>query len=185
MLSKTNALKKWWNTLSSAWQEILVEQIGAYDTWKNAPTRTFASVKELDCSYSGITTLQPLALFPNLQILDISGAEVQDFLPIAELNKLEELHACYCRPFDLRLLYAHDRLRILDLSYPHGKLVNTFVISDLVELEELFLNAGGMTSIADLMTLDKLSLTTLHFNPIPAEEVYAFAEIMQDCRVLF
>lgn len=185
MLNKPEAIRRWWNTLSPEWQEVLTEQIGPIEHWDQPDTLALDQVTNLDCSYSGIRTLRPLLLFPQLEVLDISGAEVEDFFPLSTLIHLKELHACYCKPFDLYLIEGLDKLEILDLSYPHGKLIHPHVISEFVNLKELFLNAGGLKTVADLLTLEQLTLTTLHFNPMPTEEVHAFADIMQDCRVLF
>jgi len=53
------------------------------------------SLRALDCNFTQVTDLTPLAQLANLQSLDCSGTQVNDLTPLAQLANLQSLD-CYC-----------------------------------------------------------------------------------------
>ncbi|MEO0899645.1 MAG: hypothetical protein AAFY71_24760 [Bacteroidota bacterium] len=185
MFSKVHTVDTFLSCQTEAWQEIIVSAIEESDLNGITSVEDLKLIKEIDCSRKEIEDLSPLRMFPYLEILDISGTQIRDITPLMYLANLKEFHACFCYPFDLDILITLPKLHTLDISYPRARFADLSAIADLDELKEGYFNACGIKSVADFMMLGKLEVLSIPFNPIPSEEVLAYRDLSEECKVIF
>lgn len=147
-------------------------------------SEAFEEIRELDASCLPIANISAFTVFKNLRYLDLSFTEVNDLSPLAELPHLEELHLTFHRGVELDGLDKLTQINILDLSYPRHRIPGLDRVGYLENLEELYLNGCGLTTIAHTIPLEKLKVLTVSFNRIPAPERAAFRELYPECALL-
>lgn len=103
-------------------------------------------------------SLEHLLLVPNLKSLSISirkenGSEIEDFTPIAELAKLEELSVKYELDEEVDLSFLAEMKTITALSLEGGKIRDAAFLERMPQLERLSLYG---TSIEDIAVLEKM-----------------------------
>ncbi|MCB0835806.1 MAG: hypothetical protein KDD63_17380 [Bacteroidetes bacterium] len=183
MVPKTIALSTWWAELSEEWQGILEGQLETngmeISNWND-----ISCLKELDCSGSSITDLTPVSHFSSIESLDISETQVKDLRPLLQLPQLKELHLTFSQSLDLEIIGKLDKLEVLDISYPYIKNNDIHALSGLTNLRELYCNACNVDTVIHFITLQKLEILCVYFNPIPGQELDAFQELMPFCRIL-
>lgn len=144
----------------------------------------FEEVQELDASCLPIADITSFSVFKKLRYLDLSFTEVRDLSPLAELEHLEEVHLTFHRGMILDGLEKLTQVKILDLSYPRHRIPSLDRVGYLENLEELYLNGCGLTTIAHTIPLEKLQVLTVSFNKIPVPERVAFRELYPNCALL-
>tara|TARA_Y100000588_G_scaffold392014_1_gene502483 strand:- start:1466 stop:2512 length:1047 start_codon:yes stop_codon:yes gene_type:complete len=100
----------------------------------------------------GISYTKPLAELQNLEELTLTSNTITDLTPIAQLKKLRQL--------DLSAEYITDPLRMLSDILP---------LSELTELEDLWLSHNSIHDLSPLADLTKLK--QLHVWPNPITEL--------------
>ncbi|MCI4666809.1 MAG: hypothetical protein MRZ79_01515 [Bacteroidia bacterium] len=185
MISNIQSVSGFTSSLPPAWSEILDASLEDMGLNGLNSLEELKLVKELDCSRSDIENLYPLRMFPNLEVLDISGTNVKDVTSIMYLANLREFNACFCHPFDLDILITLPNLEVLDLSYPKAPFLKFDALSDLEQLKEGYFNACSLDTVAHFMTMNRVKTLSLPFNPIPREEIYAYRELNPDCKVIY
>jgi hypothetical protein len=179
-------LERWWHTLSPGWQQVLQDNLRWQE--EDAPAGTKVSLlglPEIDCMHAEIEDLSPLLRFKRVESLHFTESPVADFSLLAQLPSLRELHATFMHQPDVATIAELSQLRVLDLSYPRQGFKNWYEISQLEQLEALYVNASGITTVADLVPLTNLRKLSLCFNPIPTEEVVALRELLPRTQILF
>lgn len=163
--------------LEEVWNRYLEER-------KAGDSLLVEEVRELDASCLPITDVRDFAMFKRLRYLDLSLTEVRDLSPLAALPDLRELHLTFHRGIELEGLESLTQLRILDLSYPRHAIPRLDRLGDLDQLEELYLNGCGLSTLAHFMPLERLRVLSLSFNLIPLRERNAFRELNPGCAIL-
>lgn len=165
--------REWWNALSPSWKTIIQKQYlkGKQIDPTDEQLTSILTVKQIDCiDEKGIKSLKPLVKFPNLEILDCSNTGIESLegvqslpalkelycsdndninslKPLENLLQLERLHCGNTMVKDLRPLQNHVNLKVLDLHY--------CVVSDLIFLSKLrSLEVLNVSKNASLFKLD-------------------------------
>ena len=74
-----------------------------------------AALEQLSCSYAGIESLEGIAIFTGLRLLNLSHNRLSDLGPLARLTRLEHLNVS-----NNRLSGAEPLLSLLRLKYLHA-----------------------------------------------------------------
>ncbi|MFK7922355.1 MAG: hypothetical protein AB8H47_10390 [Bacteroidia bacterium] len=175
-------LKEWWLSLSPAWQQVLIEAMELENEFQYTDLEYVFTIRELHAVE--LFDLSPLYYLPQLEILYLNHCVVADYSPLRALGALRELHLTYCNDPDVGLIVGLQQLEVLDISYPRGELHHQEDLMHLSQLKEVYLNACKLESLAPLLSLDRLELACMYFNPIGAYEVQSFQAIRSDCRLM-
>jgi internalin A len=144
------------------------------------------SLTELNLNFRGLTNIEPLASFYNLNKLYLLGNDIWDLRPLAKLNNLLELDLGINGVQDIEpigdltnlttlnlagnqvrgtgVLSGLSKLNILSLG--SNQISNVNSLADLQNLTQLYLYSNQITDIQALSKLKKLTLLNIHANPI-------------------
>ncbi|MEO0581523.1 MAG: leucine-rich repeat domain-containing protein [Bacteroidota bacterium] len=185
MFSQAQTLSpNYWDSLDEYWKHAIFEAIGEREAIDAGLLYYIKQIESLDLYGTDITDLSPLMLFPNLRSLDISSTSIQDLSALRLVPHLEVLQAAYCSPFSLSDLTCCPSLTQLDLSYPSAPHSSWESLDQLPNLSELFLNRTGISSIVDLLMLEKLQVLSVSFNPISATEKAYLKELLPHAQLI-
>ncbi|MEL6694827.1 MAG: leucine-rich repeat domain-containing protein [Bacteroidota bacterium] len=186
MFSQTQTLSpNYWESLNEHWKHAIFEAAGGREVIDAGFLYYINQIESLDLYGTGITDLSPLMLFPNLRVLDISGTPIQDLSALCFVPHLEVLHAAYGSSFSLSDLLYCPKLERLDLSYPSAPHTSWQSLDQLPNLSELFLNCTGISSVVDLLMLEKLQVLSASFNPISNTEKAYLRELLPHAQLIF
>ena len=173
-----------WELLSNQWKKVLASNLDLEGLFDRNDIDYLQTIKELDCSNSGITDLYPLYFMPQLEHLDISDTPIWDFTPIASLRNLKTLSATFCRIEDTQVFSGLYLLEFLDISYPKTHKVNMEGISQLANLKELYSNGCAVESLDFLYNLPQLKTLSVFFNYLNEAEILFFKLSNPNCWIL-
>lgn len=175
IISQTNELRSWWNTLDNSWREVF-RKIVNIDTNPSAEQlQAIADIKEIEVDTkiiitslepltklqllnslvindNHITDLSPLSNLKLLKELKINGNAVNDLTPLAGLKTLEVLSIENTNVTDINALESLTALR--ELSLANTSIKNIKVLAKCTALEELNI---ANTNIKTLSSVEKTS----------------------------
>ncbi len=129
-------------------------------------------VKRLDLNNSGISSLQGISNFTELEELNLANNKIEDIKEIKDLNKLKSLNLRGNKISNLAMLdYLPLSLKFLDLSsnYGFGDSENSSIMSKLsrlINLEELIIIHNSMKTTEGISNLTNLKYLNLFDNYI-------------------
>ncbi len=168
LLNEGAARKKWWNTLSAEWKEVVKTTLKVVREPSDQELLHFLETTHLRCDNRRIHNLLPAQVLEKLQQLRCDESPVEDLEPLLHLKRLERLYAFDCDFSSLEPLRNLSRLKLLWISSTQ---VNSLEpISQLFNLEELYCSETLITSLSplkELVKLEKIScyktgISTLH-----------------------
>ncbi|MEM6264728.1 MAG: hypothetical protein AAGI38_19605 [Bacteroidota bacterium] len=172
-------------SLDVGWKNLLAETLQLDRKFSDSDIKKLSSITELDIAGHQITSLEPLRLLPQLEVLYISETSVCDLSPLEGLINLRELHATFCCCEDLGLLANLHQLEVLDISYPKDPHADISFLAFLPNLKELYCNGFKFSSIKEIAQLSELEILSLHFTNINGEDLKHIRTILPECHVLF
>ncbi len=143
--------KKWWNTLTSDWKEVIKTNLKIVRDPSDQELLEFFETTHLRCDNRRIHNLLPLRVLEKLQQLRCDESPVENLEPLLHLKKLQRLYAFDCDFSSLEPLRNLTSLKLLWISSTQVSSLEP--ISELLHLEELYCSE---TSISDLSPLKKL-----------------------------
>lgn len=117
LIHHVETLQSWWSGLSQEWKGALI----AVNPSLGIPSPTIEDListlgnDSLNVSGTGITTLNPVLKFKNINYLAFDDNEVTDLLPLAEVKTLEIISGKNTKVKDLQPLTGLDNLTSIDL----------------------------------------------------------------------
>ncbi len=134
-----------------------------------------------------IFSLDGLQYFPNLKslVIDIDsswdGSEIEDFIPILELPKLEQLYISYHTGEEISLSFLSEMETVKELFLPNCKLKDIAFLQRMPQLERLSLYHTMVEDLAVLEELPNLVELTIAGN-VAAKNVESVGKLthMQD-----
>lgn len=117
-----------------------------------------------------IFSLEGLQYFPNLKnlVIDIDSAwddsEIEDFMPILELSKLEQLYISYDTGEQISLSFLSEMETVKELFLPNCTLKDIAFLQEMPQLERLSLYHTMVEDLAVLETLPNLVELTIAGN---------------------
>ncbi|MBN2175287.1 MAG: hypothetical protein JW731_14225 [Bacteroidales bacterium] len=162
IIFESEELLQGWKDLAEPWKLIARD----YTELSDEPTReelhSLLKIQSLNISGNkSITTLNPVRRFYNLQKLNASSVDVEDYSPIGDAVELEEL--------DL----SHSSVKKLDFT------------KNLVRLEKLIIENTSISSLEPLKNLPDLSLVYADSTSIGEDQVFALRKNNPACLVIF
>jgi Leucine-rich repeat (LRR) protein len=180
VIYETPILKAWWQALSPEWHDIFRENIKIDDPPKREQLHSLVRLKSIDISGNeSIRSLEPLTIFDNLEILDLSNTMVGDISTLSSMVTLLELNLSGNPLNDLIPVASLLQLKSLDIS-------NTAVekLDPVAYLENLeYLNCSGtpvkkLNPIETLFQLRILEINNTNIKNIkPLESLVALRQL--------
>lgn len=125
--------------------------------------RKLAQCETLELSYlhdESTLSLEGLAYLPNLRTLSIESPSysftIEDFSPIGDLAKLEELYLSYGHDQEIDLSFLAERKTLKRLFLPYCRLKSIDFLGDMPQLERLSLYHSLVEDLAVLAKLPDL-----------------------------
>ncbi|MHA7129417.1 leucine-rich repeat domain-containing protein [Algoriphagus namhaensis] len=141
-------LTTWWEKLSEAWKQALIDNNPRLSAQPGIEVLTQTiGLEELDLRAKGITTLTPLTRFAKLRRVDFSENEITDLLPLSEVMTLEEL--------------VGENTGVSSLD----------PISNNENIKRITLNGSPVESILPILSLPQLELIAVNDGKFFEEEV--------------
>ncbi len=161
---QTEELKKWWNLLDKNWKTVFKEKIQASKKLDRLQLAQISYITELDLkNNSGISSLKPVEMLTQLQVLKFTDTDVMDLSALKNLTNLTKLK-CARNPIrSLEPLKNLTKLEFLDCS-------NTQVddLSPIANLKELKILKITGTKVKNLNALENMhNLVHLEFSSTP------------------
>jgi len=119
-----------------------------------------SAVRELDLRNAGVTRLEGIECFAELERLDLGNNKVRDLAPLAGLSKLVELKLTYNQLADIASLPALPRLERLSLD--GNQIRDLSPLARLTSLKQLSISenrARDLSPLAGLTKLEKLQVS--------------------------
>ena len=185
MFSQAQTLSpNYWESINEHWKHAIFEAIGERKAIDASFLHYIRQIESLDLYGTDVTDLSPLILFSNLRVLDIGATPIHDLSALRFVPHLETLHAAHCPSLSLADLTHCPKLTQLDLSYPSAPHTSWQSLDLLPNLSELFLNRTGISSIVDLLMLEKLQVLSASFNPISDTEKAYLRELLPHAQLI-
>lgn len=175
VLFESDGLRKWWDSLSPTWQDLLKKASGITNPEnREALHKLVASIKVLDISgQANITSLSPVRNLFNLQELNASATAITDLMPLRGQFDLRKLDVSHTPLKVLDGLEALSNLEILDAS--HTEISSVAPLSNCAGLTQLNLTHSQLSELIPIASLQKLDRIAADHTPLPMAEAYAFA----------
>jgi internalin A len=119
-----------------------------------APLASLTNLQSLDCSITQVSDLAPLAPLTNLQSLDCSRTQVSDLAPLARLTNLQTLNCSDTQVSDLAPLESLTNLQTLNCD--HTQVSDLAPLQSLANLQELECWNTKVSDLAPIMSLTHL-----------------------------
>ena len=152
------ARKKWWNTLTGDWKEIVKTTLKIVRDPSDQELLDFFETTHLRCDNRRIHNLLPVRVLENLQQLRCDESPVENLDPLMHLEKLRRLYAFDCDFSSLEPLRNLTGLKLLWISSTNISSLEP--ISNLLNLEELYCSEtviNDLSPLKKLVRLEKLS----------------------------
>jgi len=173
-----------WEFLSDEWKSVLAENLELEGCFTRNDIDYILTLKELDCSGSGIKDLYPLYFMPQLEYLDMSETKVTNFRPVESLSNLKSLDATFCNIRNTAAFSKFQNLEVLDISYPVSYRVDLNGLKNLSNLRELYCNGCAINSLDCVYELSNLKTLSVFFNAIEEQEIQYYRAINPSCWIL-
>ncbi len=196
---------QWWNNLSPAWKDVLLQQAAMKGTpdkiqlqqiiWLAKiviaenfqiadliPLQNLTRLTELQFSGTSITKLDPVSHMPKLKALRIPKNPITDLTPITGLPNLIELDFSNTQVEDLMPLQNMMQLQILKFSGTQVK--NLKYLQKLVNLRVMEFTNTRVNSLDVLEGMHKLEKVIIN-NKVSEKSVKKFKEAHAGCEVIF
>lgn len=196
---------QWWNNLSPAWKDVLLQQAAIKGTpdkiqlqqiiWLAKiviaenfqiadliPLQNLTRLTELQFSGTSITKLDPVSHMPKLKALRIPKNPITDLTPITGLPNLIELDFSNTQVEDLMPLQNMMQLQILKFSGTQVK--NLKYLQKLVNLRVMEFTNTRVNSLDVLEGMHKLEKVIIN-NKVSEKSVKKFKEAHAGCEVIF
>jgi len=168
---QTEALKKWWNLLDDDWKNIFKERVPFEKKPDRLQLAKMSYVTELDLkNESGISTLRPVEILSQLEVLKFTDTDVMDLSAIRNLTNLKKLK-CARNPIrSLEPVKKLIKLEFLDCS--NTQVADLEPISNLKDLKILKVsgtkikNLNALENLHNLVHLEFSSTSVRWLNPI-------------------
>ncbi|MDW7695285.1 hypothetical protein R9C00_28145 [Flammeovirgaceae bacterium SG7u.111] len=203
---QTEALTKWWASLSADWIKVFKD----HATVESTPTREqlhnvislrslnlsdnnkirdlgplveFVALKELHFSNTQISSLDPISGLANLTVLQCSRTPVNNLTPISRLNNLEELDIENTPVGDLEAISGLSGLKVLKCSGTPIKKLNP--LESLRQLEQLEFFTTGIKSLKPIDGLANLKMLKCYNTKISSKNVDKYKKAHPNVDVVY
>ncbi|MBN2638409.1 MAG: hypothetical protein JXR65_04915 [Bacteroidales bacterium] len=206
VLFQTDALKKWWNGLSSIWKKVFASQSDlsqnrTAEQLQQLVNKTslsvsnemslnnlevlheFKSLEELLVNNTGVTVIAPLTKLKTLKVLRISNSPVSNILPLSVLTDLRELDLENTGVEDLSALQSLRKLQVLNLSGTRVKDLKP--LQYLTQLQNLIINNTRIRSLKYVMPLRKIRLLRCDHTSISQKRIDEFKQSHPQAQVIY
>jgi Leucine-rich repeat (LRR) protein len=171
IIYRTDALNMWWELLTDAWRNLIVDQFERGNFQPDSETlHKWTASPELKIGRSSISNLQPLLIFNNLRRLEVHDVPLTDIQVLGGMELLEELKISNAPVSDINALSFLKKLRVLDLS--NTGIEDLRSLSSLSELRVLNVSGTnikvlrGLESLSNLQELDIANTNVRSLRPI-------------------
>ena len=155
-----------------------------YENGLRTNPKLAGQVTEQSISLSGtqVSDLSPLANLRELKIVFLTETPVTNLAPLANLTKLEHLALSLTAVSDVTPLARLPRLKMLILS---GTAVSDVTpLSGLASLDKLILQGAPVQDISPLHKLTNLRIVDLRGTEVSDEKVVRFRQALPNCQIL-
>ncbi|MCM0042950.1 MAG: leucine-rich repeat domain-containing protein [Algoriphagus sp.] len=157
-------LESWWESLSSAWKQVLVKENPALGTSQPKVENLTQTLKltQLNLEGAGIETLGPVVRFVSLSLINFSNNPfLTDLLPLTEVKTLKEVVGKNTGVQDLTVLKGNGLLERIDME------------------------SSPIRSIQELSLLPKLSYLNINSSLIEEQSIPEFQLQRPDVMVIY
>ncbi len=168
LLKESSARKKWWNTMTEEWQEIVRTTLKVTREPSDHELLAFLDTTHLRCDNRRIHDLLPVRVLEKLQQLRCDESPVENLDPVAQLEKLQRLYAFDCNFSSLEPLRNLKSLKLLWIS--STQITSLEPISNLLSLEELYCSETQIDTLLPLQKLTNLEKLSCYSTPISSLE---------------
>ncbi len=194
VIYQSNALKAWWNGLSSDWQDVFLAQMDL-DDYDGEHLQKLVNMTQVTVAdKDGISDLIPIQKFLNLKKLTVSNTRVDDISPLSELPYLEELNLPNNPIYSLSGIEEIKSLRTLNLentpiedfddignlswittlNIAGTKIKKLKGIEGLKNLENLYINNTALRNLKGAEELDNLKEIKCYRTSISTKNIDKF-----------
>ncbi|MEJ2595284.1 MAG: hypothetical protein P8100_09210 [bacterium] len=194
VIYQSEALKDWWNGLSSDWQDVLMAQMDL-DEFDGEHLQKLVNMTQVTVAdQDGISDLAPLQKFLNLKKLTVSNTRVDDISPLRKLPYLEELNLPNNPIYSLAGIAEIKSLKMLNLentpiedfsdignlswiktlNIAGTKIKKLKGIEGLTNLENLFINNTTVRNLKGAEELDNLKEIKCYRTSISTKNIEKF-----------
>ncbi len=133
-VSRDEALKEWWNSLSYGWKTIFKEKLKlSDDSVSLSQLNQIAALDSIDLSGNTfIVGIEPLTMLVDLKSINLSNTKIQDISPLSSLTEIKKLNISNTAISDISFLRYAEKMENLDISFT--QITN---IDDLLNLNQL------------------------------------------------
>ena len=206
VLYQTPQLTLWWNNLEKPWQEIFTRQFDLdsppaaeqlqklvnsqkitisnhLDIDNAEPLAVFEQLQSLQLDNTGITDITPVVSLKNLKELSVTNSPLWDISPLGQMKQLEVLSLENTSVEDLSPLEKLHQLQKLNIS--GTKVKNLKPLSGLVNLRELVMNNTRVSTLKYIMPLSRLTLLRCDHTLLRTKKVENFKRSHPKTKVIF
>lgn len=206
LVFQTYENNNWWNSLTSSWQEALLQQLnlkGKPDKIQLqriaglekliinenpmindiGPVQFLSRLKELQFSGTVVNSLAPISGMKKLQMLRFQKNPVVDLVPVAGLSQLKELDLSNTQVENLEPIQFMTQLEVLKFSGTPIK--NLKYIQKLVYLKVLEFYNTRVSSLDGLENMRSLQSLKIFNTRVSAKKVEKFKLSNSGCEVVF
>ncbi len=185
-LDEKSDLRKWWNSLSQSWKNVLGKDLFADD---NIPMSQIESFNDTVAFEEGQKVMidanrfyRNLSQITNLTTLDLSGnVDIADLEPIAKLSNLKDIKLSGTPVSDLMPLRNTNSLQVLDIS---GTLVGSLdPLRYCTHLTELRLKETQVNDISVLSTFPLIEVLDISNTPVTSLEPIRDLTLVRELRL--
>ncbi len=168
-VSRDEALKEWWNSLSFGWKTIFKEKLNlSNDSVSLSELNRIASLDSIDLSgNSFIVGVEPLTMLVDLKSINLSNTKIQDISPLSSLTDITKLNISNTAISDISFLRYAEKMRTLDISFTQVKSIDDLL--NLKQLRSLSLKGTNITQfkvLENFSSLEKLNLSESFFDQL-------------------
>lgn len=203
---RTPELQTWWGQLNDTWKDVFNKLEPGTGIPDRERLHRMASIRSLDLSQNReITGLYPLRILQRLEVLNISGLQVNDISPLMAIRRLVEFNCANTPVTDLKGISGQQHLKIINCS--NTPLSDIDPLSLLPVLEDVNisgtdvnkLNALGKTyslvslscfntrisNLKPLEDLDHLKVLKIYNTRVSSRRVEKFKELRPNVEIIY
>jgi Leucine-rich repeat (LRR) protein len=163
-----------WKSYEQPWRDVLTATANLGSDPTKEELHAIFQIEAIHLSDTPITTLAPVKELYNLRVLDISGTQVTDFLPLSGAIELQTLNISKTSVKELG--FAENLYKLKELSFEGTEVHSLDPIFDLTNLQRVYADNSGITdevafSFADRnpgsILIYKTSELTTWWNQLP------------------